>query len=55
MTDIFAWIVVLAFSVPTAVGFYAVASAIADAIRGQPTSHPGAITEDNAGSTDAGA
>jgi hypothetical protein len=54
MTDALAWIVVLASLIPTLYGFYAVASAIAYAIRGQPTRPPGGITEDSAGSTDAG-
>jgi hypothetical protein len=50
-----AWIVVLAFLLPTAWGLYAVASSIFHAIKGRPTRPPGGITEDSAGSTDSGA
>ena len=54
MTDVLAWIVVLAFLIPTLYGFYAVASGIGHAIRPKPAPPPGGITEDSAGSTDAG-
>jgi hypothetical protein len=55
LTTAAAWIVVLAFLVPVLYGAYALVSSFVYAVRGRPTRPPGAITEDSAGSTDAGA
>jgi hypothetical protein len=54
MTTAAAWIVVALFLIAPLYGFYAVGSAVVYAIRGRPTRPPGGITEDSAGSTDAG-
>lgn len=55
MTTAVAWIIVLAFLVPVLYGAYALVSGLVYALLGRQTRPPGGITEDSAGSTDAGA